>query len=82
MITPNDPHNQAPNAPTAPTRTTPPSAALALPPANDAEPGPACCPTCGRPYFGPASSQLLDLVVSAHAAIADVKAALERVVVP
>jgi hypothetical protein len=63
-----------------------PNIALRVPANDEAVVPPGCpdglgvCPTCGRPYFGPASSGLLDLVVSAHAAIADVKAALEAVV--
>jgi hypothetical protein len=44
--------------------------------------GPACCPTCGRPYFGPASSALLDLVILTHEHLGKIKAALETVVIP
>jgi hypothetical protein len=51
-------------------------------PGNDPEPGPAYCPTCGRPYFGPASSQLLDLVILTHEQLGKIKAALEAVVIP
>jgi hypothetical protein len=60
----------------------PTPAALVLRPDNDCEPGPAVCPTCGRPYFGPASSALLDLVVLTHEHLGKIKAVLETVVLP
>jgi hypothetical protein len=44
--------------------------------------GPAVCPCCGRPYFGPASSALLDLVVLTHENLDKIIAALETVVIP
>jgi hypothetical protein len=39
--------------------------------------GPACCPHCGRPYFGPQASRLLDLVILAHESLGKIKAVLE-----
>jgi hypothetical protein len=44
--------------------------------------GPDRCPTCGRPYFGPASSGLLDLVILTHEQLGHIKAVLETVVQP
>jgi hypothetical protein len=53
-----------------------------VPPGLPPGPTPDICPTCGRPYFGPASSALLDLVVLTHESLGKTKAALETVVVP
>jgi hypothetical protein len=44
--------------------------------------GPACCPCCKRPWFGPQSSELLDLVVLTHESLGKIKAVLEEVVLP
>jgi hypothetical protein len=63
-----------------------PTQAINLPlvprPAHDPRSGPAVGPTCGRPYFGPASSALLDWVVLTHEQLGHIKAMLETVVMP
>jgi hypothetical protein len=73
---------QPASSPPAPPGTAPARAALGRTPANDAEPGPGCCPACGRPFFGPQSSALLDLVILIHESAGQAKAVLEGVVVP
>jgi hypothetical protein len=72
--------------PDTPSTTQPPSspavATLVPCPATDPPGGADACPLCGRAYFGPAASQLLDLVVLTHEQLGKVKAMLEEVVVP
>jgi hypothetical protein len=60
-------------ASTLPMRPDPPRAAC---------PDVQCCPTCGRPYFGPQASGLLDLLILAQESISRAKQTLESVVMP
>ena len=54
---------------------------IQLAPCTD-EQYPQVCPTCGRPYFGPHASGLLDLLIEAQDRITRAKATLETVVMP
>lgn len=47
-------------------------------PDNDPGPGPTHCPTCGKPWFDPRASGLLDMVTLAQDVLSDLKAGLEE----
>lgn len=47
-------------------------------PDNDPGPAPTHCPTCGKPWFDPRASGLLDMSVLAQDVLADLKAGLEE----
>ena len=50
-------------------------------PDNDAEPGPAVCPTCGKPWRPPFEARysgMLDMVLLAKDVLSDLQAALEE----
>jgi hypothetical protein len=69
------PHDDTPHKPPR----TIPVAALERPfPDNDPAPGPAICPTCGKPLFDVRTSGLLDYVLLAKDVLADLQAALEE----
>jgi hypothetical protein len=84
-----DPHKQLPN-------TAVPADVELMVADNDHEPvpgvntgGTSVCPCCKRPWFDPAASMVLDLLVTAHKAtqtaqayISTLKATVERTVVP
>jgi hypothetical protein len=79
MTVPRTSHPKQPvSSPTPAIGTTPPTAGLVLFHANDPTPGPDRCPCCGRPWFDPRASGLIDYVTLAQDVLADLKAALEE----